>query len=346
MQKSWKLSRRNLLRASLAAPALWLPSRVIEPARAWTHGSALSVPSPAAAVGFNRLAFFDDFLSASTIDLSNTGNAGFNWYVDFTNGLNYTNGDPFPPITAAACSVSNSILSLQNTAGNDGFQGICSAKFNTNGTLKHGQVFTNGAFFQYSFRYDDTLAPGSAGATSWPALACNSYSGFVQGIFPDTELDLFEAPPCGVNALPACTGNNFAPTAETNKQFNFNYRTTNLNTINGGINVNGGPQTNGQNWNLMQTMGTLWVPMAQNSGTGYTRRFLVQGGSPNWVEIPNVFVQYTATGPATFPNGGNSINGTNSNGIYSSLDSQLNPLIIYGALGWPILVDYVAVWTL
>lgn len=340
------LSRRNLLRASLAAPALWLPSRnIIEPARAWTHGNPLSVPSPAAAVGYNRLAFYDDFLSASTIDLSNTGNAGFNWYVDFTNGRGYTNGDLAPPITSAACSVSNSILSLQNTAGNDGFQPIVSAVFKNDGTLKHGQVFTNGAFFQFSFRYDDSLAPGSAGNAAWPSFAVQNFAGFVNGVFPDTELDLYEGPPCAVGALPACQGNNSAPTAHTNKQFNLNYRATNLNTINGGINVNGGVQTNGQNWNNMQTMGTLWVPMAQNGGTGYTRRFVVQGGSPSWVEIPVIFVEYTATGPATFPNGGNSINGTNSNGIFSTLDSQLNSLLIFGALGWPILVDYVAVWT-
>jgi hypothetical protein len=347
VQKVGMLSRRNLLKASLAMPALWLPSReIIAPARAFTHGSALSPPSPAAAVGYNRLAFYDDFTTASTIDLSNTGNAGFNWYVDFTNGRNYINGDAYPPITSAACSVSSSILSLQNTAGNTGFQGICSAKFNNDGTLQHGHVFTNGAFFQYSFRYDDGLAPGSAGARSWPSFACNTFSAFVNGTFPDTELDLYEGAPCAVGALPACIGNNFTPTTHTNKEFNFNYRTTNIDTINGGLTVAGGSQTNGQDWTQMQTMGTLWVPMAQNGGTGYTRRFIVQGGSPNWVELPLVFVEYTSTGPATFPNGGNSINGTNSNGIYSTLDSQLNPLIIYGALGWPILVDYVAVWTL
>jgi hypothetical protein len=347
VQKPWNLSRRNLLKASLAAPALWLPSReIIEPAHARVlrgSGIALSPPSPAAAVGYNRLAFYDDFLSLSTIDVNNTGNAGFNWYVDFTNGRNYANGDPFPPMTSADMSVSNSILTLQNSPGNTGFQGICSAKFNNDGTLKHGNVFTNGAFFQYSFRYDESLAPGLAGATSWPSVASGTFSCFVNGVFPDTELDFYEGPPC--SPINSCQGNNFAPTAHTNKQFNFNYRLgPNLDTINGGLNVNGGSQTNGQNWNNMQTMGTLWVPMAQNSGTGYTRRFLFQGSS--WVELPLINVHYTATGPATFPNGGNSINGTNSNGIFSTLDSQLNPLAIYGALGWPILVDFVAVWTL
>lgn len=345
------LSRRSLLRSSLAAPALLLPCReIIRPARALSRGGLttplpLPVPSPAAAVGYNRLAFFDDFTTASTIDGNNTGNAGYNWYVDFTNGRNYTNGDAFPPITTNDYSVSNSILTLQNSSGNTGFQGICSAKFNNDGTLKHGFAITAGAFIQYSFRYDDGLAPGLTGATSWPSIACNSFSGFVNGVFPDTELDCYEGPPCSLSGFPACTGTNFAPTVHTNKQFNFNYRAANLNTISGGLNVNGGSQTNGQNWNNMQTMGTLWVPMAQNSGTGYTKRFVVQGGSPNWVELPLVFVEYTATGPATFPNGGNSINGTNSNGIFSTLDSQLNPVLIYGALGWPILVDYVAVWT-
>lgn len=339
------MDRRRFIRG-VGTSLLVASPAIIRPAQAWTHGAGITVPSPAATVGYNRLAFYDDFQSISTIDINNTGNAGFNWYVDFTNGRGYSNGDPWPVTTAADITVSNSILSLQNSPGNNFFQGICSAKFNNDGTLKHGQAWANGAFFQYSFRYDDGLAPGTTSAVSWPSIGMETFTAFVNGTFPDTELVGFEGPACNLAGYPGCQGNNSAPTVHTNKQFNLNYRTSTINTVQGGLTVNGGVQTNGQNWNNMQTMGLLWVPMAQNGGVGYTRRFVVQGGSPSWVEIPPLFVEYTATGPATFPNGGNSIAGTNSNGIYSNLDSQMQPLLLYGALGWPILVDYVAVWTL
>jgi hypothetical protein len=327
-----------LKKSLLAAPTLLLPRK----SSAWTHGSPLTPPAPALAVGFTKLAFYDDFNFAS-IDFADTGNAGYNWYVNFTNGNGYADGGSFPPVTMSDVTVSSSILSLQNSAGNDGFQGLCSAKFNSNGTLKSGNVFQNGGFFNFVFRYDETLAPTNvaAGGTSWPSVAFNTYSAFVQGTFPDAELDLFEAPPCGFGALPSCQGTDVGSVCNTNKQFNFNWRTTTLDTINAGVAVNGSFQTNGQNWNNMQTIGTLWMPMAKNGGTGYIKRYF----GPSNGEMPIMYQTYTATGMTAFPNGGNSLTGPNTNGIFSTLDSQLNPLLLYGALDWPILVDSVAVWT-
>jgi hypothetical protein len=84
------------------------------------------VPSIASANGLNTQVFFDDFNSIATIDINNTGNAGYNWYPNhnaypsFVNGTCgwYLNG--YTPTPASEISVANSVLTLgfENSAWN------------------------------------------------------------------------------------------------------------------------------------------------------------------------------------------------------------------------------------
>src|ERR1700676_5441592 len=94
------LTRRKLLRAALAAPAIIIPCReIIRPAEAWRNGNGQSIPAIAAANGLNTLAFYDDFNSSSTFDLSNTGSAGFKWYLKTAWPNAYQPFGGFAPVT-------------------------------------------------------------------------------------------------------------------------------------------------------------------------------------------------------------------------------------------------------
>jgi hypothetical protein len=123
------LTRRNLLRSSLAAPAiLTFPRGLILPARATCTAGP---PSQAAAWNLNTLAFCDDFNTGTvvngtltsgttTIDLGETNAAGYNWYTKPNNWPNGGDGatggwefvDTGNGITPSKINVSNSILSI------------------------------------------------------------------------------------------------------------------------------------------------------------------------------------------------------------------------------------------
>lgn len=77
----------NLIRAFIvvAIAVLVVPKGDV---KAWTHGVATisiscsdSTPSIAAAFGFSTCTFYDSMQSASTVDVSQSGLAGFNWYT-------------------------------------------------------------------------------------------------------------------------------------------------------------------------------------------------------------------------------------------------------------------------
>jgi hypothetical protein len=71
-----KPSRRQIL---LAAPALILPRA----AYGWSHGVnvPVAVPEPAAQYGLKTLSFYDPCTSLATVDMTNSQQPGFNWYL-------------------------------------------------------------------------------------------------------------------------------------------------------------------------------------------------------------------------------------------------------------------------
>lgn len=312
--------------AGLACKAFLPPANAAE---GLAH-TAVPAPAPALAWGFNNLALYDDFLSSNTIDLNNTRDPKFTWFTGFANGIQ---GQPWTPpnyvmsatpVAASAISVSGSVLTLQNNAGLAGWQGLSSALFDSSsGNLTVGRAFSNGIYIEAAIAFDPTLSPGGSGCVSWPAFSFTTYTAFIQGHFPTAELDFFEAFPNGSGAI--------IPTMAFNWWVSDFYSSGDLAT-------NRTPSLGAVDWTQFQRIGCLWVPMSRNGGTGLIRRYL------NGSEITSCEINYTTSGPATFPNGG-SLSPSNPNGALSTLDSQVNPLFLYGATGWPLRVDSIQVWT-
>jgi len=75
---------------------------------------------PQRAWGINNVIFFDDFTSMSTIDINNTLQPGFNWYVGWLNwplqNISPGHGNPIP--SSGFLSVANSILTIDASTNN------------------------------------------------------------------------------------------------------------------------------------------------------------------------------------------------------------------------------------
>ena len=172
------ITRRKLLRSALTAPALWLPSReIIRPAKAWTHGtppSQFNIPAFVSAAGFNTVTFYDDFTSVSTIDTSNTGNPGFNWYLQNTFPNAVSNPSGFVDIYTASqtlsanINVANSILTLNKTTKGTTWEGMIQTAV-PNGASYNGQTFGGGGYFEIKCFTNPALAPGRYSDPTWPA---------------------------------------------------------------------------------------------------------------------------------------------------------------------------------
>jgi beta-glucanase (GH16 family) len=96
---------KKKLVSSLASVVV-LAALAAGPAAPCAHAAAVNAPVQALRAGINNLKFQDDFISASTIDLAGTGNAGFKWYLDRPFG--------WAAASASEVSVANSILTVKS----------------------------------------------------------------------------------------------------------------------------------------------------------------------------------------------------------------------------------------
>lgn len=120
-----------------------------------------SQPVPAAAFGFNTLTFWDDFLSLSTIDVNNTLNPGYNWYVkNIENRVQ----------SAASCAINtSSILTFTpDSTASPGGGWLCTPGYTgVTGSRKVGQtIAATGGYFEISMGFN----PLSLGTGWWPAF--------------------------------------------------------------------------------------------------------------------------------------------------------------------------------
>lgn len=300
------LSRRRLLQ--IAAPAIiGLEPKVIQPVEAFYHASFGTPPAPASAHGYVTRTFFDDFTSLSTIDVNNTRAPGYKWYVQ--------NWDQTTALPASAIHINNSILKLDTNAGNytEGLISCTPTSANNqvwtdaNGYI--GSTFSNGMYIEFSAAADPALS--TSGATAWPAVwsdAVRFRAGcLAAGPFTFTELDFFEYFPNGNGAITP----HFAIG---------DWSLSSCTSGSGSFNSNDVPSLGSPTYTNQNIFGTLWVPMAKNSGTGIIQRYF------NGVHRSECDISWTAGGQ------------------FSGLDSELIELIIGAGVNWPIYVDYVAVW--
>lgn len=259
--------------------------------------------------GYTTCTFFDDFTSSSTIDLSNTKNPGFNWYVDstFPNIFSKGSGEgDFPTGSSASyISVSNSILEINQTATTAIPSWIWTACSNSSGGL-------NGSYFGGGFYVEAKIAINPAlvnAATTWPSFWGMAKEFLIgsSGAYGNTfvELDFMELYTSGellttVHEWIYSSGPGSGFSADNSNENNDVGSYSNFGTY-------------------YHTYGCLWVPMAQNSGTGLIQRYL------DGTHLTAQDVTYTS--------------GSN----YAQMDSQSQVILLQAGYDWPMYVDYVMV---
>jgi beta-glucanase (GH16 family) len=120
-------------------------------ARVTVNVGGLQPPPQAAAVGYTRLAFNEDFNDTSGIDMADSRAPGFKWYRFKPFGYGVLGTGEF--------SVSGSVLTLNQTVGSDANYGLGS----TCGVGK-GFGITNGAYVE------GRIANAPTGGGGWPAF--------------------------------------------------------------------------------------------------------------------------------------------------------------------------------
>lgn len=269
-------------------------------------------PHPdAAAFGFKTLTFFDDFNSSSTIDLSNTGAPGFNWYLQnawphaTSQGGGWSGLFTAPVTTAGDVTVANSILSL--AGGGGASNGLMLNSACPNGTGFVGNVFGGG------FYLEAKIATGTQ-TLLW-AMPIEFFTGSVNAA---VEFDMFEYNTGAIDMFV--------------HEWNFSGGSVTNDSSDEGF--GGGPNFPMTVYTDFHTYGWLWVPASKNGGTtGFFQRYVngVNMGS-GWRD------SYTTTGlasPGLTPN--------NSNGSLSEIDAQHQMLMLWCGAGTA-KYDYVAVW--
>ena len=322
------LSRRNFLK--LATPALIFPQQTM----AWGHGAAcIAAPSFAAAAGYTQCKFFDDFLSAATIDLGYTRQPGFKWYLGtgaWQNSVSswYNPGIHFDP---ANISVANSAVTLANGAWSNGtvwVNGIGMMSItpvNSGGYIGYTLPRT-GYYWETSLKFDPTLI--ATGYTAWPALWSTDIKGlFIQGqTTMGVELDLMEL-----------QGNYWSEQViPAYHDWSYNRQLTiSPNSISFASQMSDGNY---------HKFGIMWTPMAAGGGTGTLALYFDRVNYNIQRDYTNM--TYSATGGASPP-----AMPMNPNGDFSTLDTAEMPMFFGTGNGasfpnLPMSVDYVAVWGL
>ena len=311
------ISRRSLL---LAAPALWLPSKLS--ALSAAQGCRM-IPGQAYDAGFRNLVFFDDFLSMNTIDARGTGAPGFNWYTRQFSGSNIT--IPVNPTPGSWLSVKNSILTIATNQPSDGGFQIQSVGYAGKNNYVKGFTLTpgNGAYLEVSAQFNPALSYGAGtGSQPWPLpLWMQDLNGTLSQVNGTSlahfvEFDIAEFYATGVGTAQydvAAHDWTSSGATDTNNQVNV-------------IPLSGAPS----NWN---TYGMLWQTQVGTGGNGLVRWFFNGAG----LQPVLAYSSSTGSSPAATP--------SNPSGVFSSADSDSFVLFMNaGNPNWYLNVDYVAVW--
>ena len=263
-------------------------------------------PKPAVQHGFNTNTFFDDFTSLSTIDINNTLNPGYKWYVTLFNSLV---GGP------SNLSISNSILTF--TPNSSGLWISTTGHYGTPATKTVGTAIAQtGGYFECKMAFSPTNSGRSTSGPYWPAWWIDSIerennlsSGSTSG-YPLPELDCYEYEP-GWGSL------------GTVHQWN--------NNSSGPQNTNNALSLGSPTYTNFNRYGFLWLPQARNGGTGLFEWYF------NGIPVSTVTHSSSTTSPEC-PTGGT--------GVFSSAETNGTglQLMIGSGAGWPIQVDYVTAW--
>lgn len=337
----WPSRRKFLQRIPATVAALAVAPSLIfpEPADARRLSGAASfpatpappsVPAVASAVGFNTLAFWDGFDDVKTIDVNNTLQPGYNWYL--TNTIipqDNPDGSQAAGTTQApsSISVSNSIMSFTPSQPSGGWLTNLGYTGNSGARYVGNSIAASGGYFECKMKFDplfaNPLPAFSFPNNFWPAFWMQDA---IQGLHindQDTtpthgpELDFFEY--FGFNPL---NGNAFVGMI-THEWLD------NINAASG----TGHANFTQVDWNGWHTYGCRWRTQAQNGGTGLIERYLdgayLTGGDLTYSS--STTSPQCQTGCST--------------GVFSCFDTSLGFAIQIGSgHNWTMDVDYVMVW--
>lgn len=311
------------------------------PSKSWFRPAASSVPykpgtpNIAAAYGYNNLLMFDDFNNLGTIDINNTLNPGYNWYVQYLQ-TNASGQQKWVLNPGAVTAYTDTVIKIQQSAasstpnltggyltnmgikGNFGSTSLVGTAINPNGCYMEAAIAYNNSDITSNYQsninytgafwlFDNTLTLTGNNNLSFP----------LNGL---AEVDVMEIFYDG-------SGSPFIPMNDwTWYNNNGNYGSSYINNTN----TNSGLTPGDGN---MHKYGMLWVPQSKNGGTGLIKRYF------DGVEVSACAVTYTSSGISPQENG-SVVGWMSCLENMSGLGLQIGP----GLSGAPMYVDYVGVW--
>jgi hypothetical protein len=281
-------------------------------------------PGPAVLQNYSHLAFDDEFNSYSTIDMSNSHSAGFNWYLQnwFSTGATNSNN----------VTIANGVLEL---GGGTGDAVLVSAFANSSGGAT-GTVFGSGTYMEASIQFNPS---GGANASVWPAFwgeaiqhivpGAAQWAGQLNGYEHFAEVDIMEY----MNGFSSTQYNgaihDWSGTYSSNGwQYNIANYGNNIIDV-GSI-----------DWSAFHTYGLLWVPQSGNTPGHVTWYFDGQAESSIYWLGPAASTSLPGINGDSFtPSSSGQAAAT-----YSILDGDQLALSLQTDSSWPMSVDWVRVW--
>lgn len=279
----------------------------------------MSLPAPALAWGLNSRVFYDDFNSLATIDLTDSGAPGFNWYIrnawqsPSANTIPWYTGPGTPNTDVSQISVAGSKITFNsNVKGED----VMLSTACPVGSGYVGNTFTGTAYYEFSMATDNTLANVSAPVvdpigwgidTRWLTNQTNQF----------VEIDIMEMfalGPASAEPLGALHDWEVTPSSVV-------YNNNNSNIV-----LGTSPDT------AQHIYGALHIAPADNGGIGLVQWYV------DGVHIAANDVTYSPSAPS------NGASPSNPNGTFYRLHDA--PLVFFIGCGfnWPATLDYFGVW--
>lgn len=280
--------------------------------------SSPAIPAAAASYGFNTLTFYDDFNSLSTIDVNNTMQPGYKWYVQsLVLGTYPTN--TLIAFAPSSFSVASSILTYTpNTPVGDPNSGgnIYCAGFKSDNTFVGNTIAPTGWYAECRMSYDPSKVSGNWFPAFWmwdKSIMLNSATNTAYGTHRYSEFDIFES---------------YGTSGTGYVDWDWSSPSTQVSNTNSNLGVPS-PVDSG-----FHKYGLLWVPQAKNGGTGLIQRYI------DGVHYPAGDVTYSSSTISS-----NATTGATT-GWMSGADASTQGFTVQLQTGsnCPINVDYVQIW--
>lgn len=279
-------------------------------------------PAGAASYGFNNLIFQSEFDSINEIDVNNTLQPGYKWYVQsLVVGTYPTNTKLIFP--SSCFSISNSVLTFNPSnplGGTPDGGSIYSAGFKNDNTFIGNTIPKGGFYAECRMSYDPTLS--TIGRSWFPAfwmwdksIVLNSATNTPYSGNRYSEFDVFEAATGSGTTTPNYVCWDWTGPGSFVRNTNY---------------VLGVPTVDSN----FHTYAVLWVPQVKNSGSGLVRRYI------DGVAIGGSDVNYSSSTISAQANTG-ATTGWMSGADVSTQGFTLN---LQSGLNWPINIDWVRVW--